>query len=312
MMLKHSIVNSYFSKFSQFISTPPVSLVSGSRNLNELIDFARILTKVKAIYMKTIELGAVHLNVNNVEKTKKYYEQLGFNAIETEDGIELAIGGKTLLVLHPTTPSRRHEVGLYHFALLLPERNDLGNFLYHAAANKIPITGFSDHNVSEAIYLSDPEGNGIEVYWDKPEDEWRIGGKISMTTDPMDIDGVLEARTSNSQDQFPDGTVMGHIHLHVLDLEQSDRHYKDTLGLEKMLDYPMAGFFSRDGYHHHMGMNTWLQGNPKTKEDGYPGIRKFEIHLESSVFDNLFDPELKMVDQRDPNDILYTVYRGFN
>ncbi len=262
--------------------------------------------------MKTIELGAVHLNANNVEKMKIYYEHLGFEAKESDDTVELMIGGRTLLVLHPTRLTRRHEVGLYHFALLLPERAHLGNFLYHAASNKIPITGFSDHNVSEAIYLSDPEGNGIEVYWDKPKEKWRIGDKIHMTTEPMDIDGVLESRTSNSADRFPEGTVMGHIHLHVLDLDQSDRHYKETLGLEKMLDYPMAGFFSRDGYHHHLGLNTWLQGNPKTKEDGYPGIMKFEIHLEPSVYDELFDADSKVVERRDPNHILYTVYRGFN
>lgn len=262
--------------------------------------------------MKTIELGAVHLNVNNVDHIRKYYEQLGFDSRESEDGIEMTIGEKTLLVLHPTTLTRRHEVGLYHFALLVPERKDLGNFLYHAAANKIPITGFSDHHVSEAIYLSDPEGNGIEVYRDKPEEEWRIGGKISMTTNPMDVDGVLEARTKNDADKFPEGTTMGHIHLHVLDLKQSDQYYRTALGLEKTLDYPMAGFFSRDGYHHQMGMNTWLQGNPKAKEDGYPGIRKFEIRLEPSVFDQLFDREDKMVERRDPNHILYTVYRGFN
>lgn len=278
--------------------------------MSETLESARIYTEMKAINMKTLELGAVHLNVNNIQKLKIYYEKLGFNAKQTDDGVELSAGNRTLLVLHPTTLTRRHEVGLYHFALLLPERKDLGNFLYHAAANKIPMSGFSDHHVSEAIYLSDPEGNGIEVYRDKPEDEWRVGGKIHMTTDPMDIDGVLESRTSNSSDKFPEGTIMGHVHLHVLDVDESDRHYNDTLGLEKMLDYPMAGFFSRDSYHHHLGMNTWLRGNPKAKEDGYPGIMKFEVHLEPSVFDKLFGKDSEVVEKRDPNHILYMVSRG--
>lgn len=259
---------------------------------------------------KTIELGAVHINVNDLEKLKTYYENLGFTSKDTEEGVELSAGDRTLLVLHPTTHTRRHEVGLYHFAILLPTRADLGNFLYHIAVNKIQVTGFSDHHVSEAIYLSDPEGNGIEVYRDKPEADWRINDKIHMTTEPMDVDGVLESRTTDSFSKFPSGTTMGHIHLHVLNLEDSDKHYKGTIELEKMLDYPGAGFFSRDGYHHHVGMNMWLQGNPKAKEDGYPGINHFTVHLLESVFDTLF-PNVTMVERRDPNNILYKVYRGF-
>ena len=261
--------------------------------------------------MKTIELGAVHINVTDVEQLKKYYRNLGFDSSDTEEGVELLAGNKPLIVLHPTKQRRRHEVGLYHFAIRVPERKDLGNFLYYLAVNKIPITGFSDHHVSEAIYLTDPEGNGIEIYRDKPDDVWRNNGIIHMSTDPMDVDGVLESRTTDSFSQFPEGTDMGHIHLHVRDLEKSDQHYNETLGLEKVLDYPNAGFFSRDGYHHQIGMNMWLQGNPGIKEDGYPGIHHFNVHLEPTVFDQLYKGKQGMVEKRDPNNILYKVYRGF-
>lgn len=261
--------------------------------------------------MKTIELGAVHINVTDVDQLTTFYENLGFIAKETKEGMELLAGNKPLIVLHPTNQTRRHEVGLYHFAIRVPERADLGNFLFHLAVNKVPVMGFSDHHVSEAIYLNDPEGNGIEIYWDKPESDWKNDGSIHMTTEPMDVDGVLESRTTDSFSQFSEGTDMGHIHLHVQDLEKSDQHYKETLGLEKVLDYGMAGFFSRDGYHHHIGMNMWLQGNPHRKEDGYPGLHHFNVHLETAVFDQLYGEKSEMVEKRDPNNILYMIYRGF-
>jgi catechol 2,3-dioxygenase len=266
---------------------------------------------MKAIKMKTIELGAVHINVNNVDQLTTYYENLGFISKKTKEGVELLVGNKPLIVLHPTKQTRRHEVGLYHFAIRVPEREDLGNFLFHMATNRLPVMGFSDHHVSEAIYLNDPEGNGIEVYRDKPENIWKNEDPIYMNTDPMDVDGVLESRTTDNFSQFPEGTVIGHIHLHVLDLEKSDLHYKETLGLKKVLNYGKAGFFSRDGYHHHIGMNMWLQGNPGMKADGYPGIHHFNVYLEPAVFDQFYDKKSDMVERRDPNNILYKVYRGF-
>lgn len=261
--------------------------------------------------MKTIELGAVHLNVTNVKQMTSYYEDLGFRRKETEEGMALLAGSSPLLVLHPTTYTRRHEVGLYHFAVRVPERADLGDFLHHLAVKRIPVTGFSDHHVSEAIYLTDPEGNGIEVYWDKPDSVWKNSGRIHMTTDPLDVDGVLESRNTDSFSGFPEGTDMGHIHLHVNDLDASHAHYNETLGLEKTLDYPKAGFFSRDGYHHHIGMNMWLPGKPHPKEDAYPGIRHFSIYLDPLVFDKLYGDEKDVVEKRDPDNMLYKVYRGF-
>jgi len=259
----------------------------------------------------TLELGAVHINANNIEKLKTYYESLGFESETSEDTVLLKAAGETLVVLHPTNFSRRHEVGLYHFAVLLPSRADLGNFVYHISKSRIPATGASDHHVSEAIYFSDPEGNGIEIYHDRPESEWKVEGRVHMDTLAMDVEGVLNARTSDNADKFPAGTKMGHVHLHVLNLDESEDFYKKTLGFDKILDYPMAGFYSRDGYHHHVGMNMWLKGNPKKKEDGYPGLRFYTIYLESGVFSNLFGDEMKKVSLRDPNNILIKVIKGF-
>ncbi|WP_312460028.1 VOC family protein [Proteiniclasticum sp.] len=261
--------------------------------------------------MKTIELGAVHLNVNNLTNMREYYEHLGLTG-KMEDGkVVLYADDRPLLVLHETHKTRRHEVGLYHFAIKVPTRGDFGDFLYHAAKTRIPVTGFSDHYVSEAIYLTDPEGNGIEVYWDRPQEKWMKDGTLHMSTEVMDIDGVLKSRYSNEFIKFPKNTVLGHIHLHVLDLEASSRHYKKTLGLAKMFDYPSAGFYSRDGYHHHIAMNLWLPGSPKEKEDHYPGIHSFTLYLEPSIYDALYKTESYKMVHRDPSNILYEVHRGF-
>lgn len=260
---------------------------------------------------KTIELGAVHINANDVAKLAAYYENLGLDAVMKDDTVELKAGSQTLLVLHPTSHTRRHEVGLYHFALLLPSRADLGNFLYHVASSRIPVSGASDHHVSEAIYLTDPEGNGIEVYRDKEEDTWKVNGEVYMETVAMDVDGVLASRTSEQTKKFPQGTIMSHIHLHVQNLEESAKHYGATVGLEKILDYPGALFYARDGYHHHLGMNTWLGGRPEKKEDGYPGLRYFTVYLDSPVFTELFGEAVDQVEKRDPNNIRYKIYRGF-
>lgn len=261
--------------------------------------------------MKTMELGAVHLNVNNLVNMKEYYERLGLNGKIEDNKVFLSSEDRILLVLHETHKTRRHEVGLYHFAIKVPSREDLGNFLYHIAKNRISVTGFSDHYVSESVYMQDPEGNGIEVYRDRKEEEWLKDGALYMTTEPMDIEGVLKARTSDEFVIFPRGTVMGHIHLHVLDLDATSRHYEEKLGLSKMFDYVTAQFFSRDGYHHHIAMNLWLPGSPKEKEDGYPGIHSYAVYLEPTIYDSLYSTESYKVIQRDPNNILYEVHRGF-
>lgn len=260
--------------------------------------------------MNTIALGAVHLNVNNMDLMKAYYEHLGLRAHRLGGVVILYGGDFPLLVLHETYKTRKHEVGLYHFAIKVPSREDLGNILYHLAKEKIPVTGFSDHHVSEAIYLQDPEGNGIEIYHDRPKELWLKRGQIHMSTEPMDVQEVLKSRTTDDFLGFPLGTHMGHIHLHVLDLEASEAFYENTLGLEKVFTYPNAGFYSRDGYHHHVAMNLWLPGDPSQKEDRYPGLHAFSIHLEEEVYDDLFPDQSTQKELRDPSNLLVKVHRG--
>jgi catechol 2,3-dioxygenase len=260
---------------------------------------------------KTMEIGEVHINSSNIGDLVAYYRTLGLSSERNGDTIELKAGKRTLVVLHETKASRRHEVGLYHFAIRLPSRRDLGDFVQHLIDRRISVTGASDHRVSEAVYLSDPEGNGIEVYRDREETEWYDDGEIAMTTEAMDLDGVLGERSYGPYQGMPDGTDIGHIHLHVLDLDASEKFYRDSFGIEKMMDVETAILTSRDGYHHHIGMNTWLRGTPKEKEDGRPGLRGYVIRLSDDAFDTLFKDSAEGIKElRDPNNILITVIRG--
>jgi catechol 2,3-dioxygenase len=153
--------------------------------------------------------------------------------------------------------------GLYHFAILLPDRAALGRFLVHLS-NIGARAGASDHLVSEAIYLTDPDGLGIEVYADRPRDTWRHAGReLSMATLALDAPGVAAAADGEAWNGMPSGTVLGHMHLHVGNLEEARAFYHDGLGLDIVVwSYPGALFFSAGGYHHHLGANTWAAGRP--------------------------------------------------
>jgi len=173
--------------------------------------------------------------------------------------------GTPLLVLEEragTRPVREgSRLGLYHVAILLPSRSALGRLLRHLATHREPI-GASDHLVSEALYLHDPDGLGIEVYADRPRQDWAVDGlELRMATDPLDGPGLLAAGGDVPWDGMPSGTVVGHVHLHVGDLEAAGRFYGDALGFDRMVwRYPGALFLGAGGYHHHLGTNTWARG----------------------------------------------------
>ncbi|HKE92090.1 MAG TPA: VOC family protein, partial [Gemmatimonadales bacterium] len=162
-----------------------------------------------------------------------------------------------------TPVPRRGRLGLYHFAILLPDRAHLGRLLRHLAELG-ERAGMSDHLVSEALYLSDPDGLGIEVYADRPRASWRMNGnELAMATDPLDVDDLLNAAGTERWSGMPAGTVIGHVHLYVGDLDQAATFYHDGLGLDKMVSsYPGALFLAAGGYHHHLGTNTWAAGAP--------------------------------------------------
>ena len=210
-------------------------------------------------------MGAVHLTVADLDRSIAYYEwALGLRAGERQDGrVALSAGGEDLLVLYeqPGARSARGYCGLYHFALLLPERVDLARWLAHAARERVPLVGLSDHYVSEAIYLSDPDDHGIEVYWDRPREVWEGAVAERLTTVALDtrsLLGELEDGAGAVFDGLPGGTVMGHVHLRVADIPSTIAFCRDVLGFALMASLgTSAAFLSAGGYHHHLGANTW-------------------------------------------------------
>lgn len=235
-------------------------------------------------------IGHVHLTVANLERCLNFYQEaLGFKIHSREgDNARLGAGGEDLLLL--TERKRARSVwgttGLYHFAVLLPTRHHLAKILKHIADSHIPVEGFADHLVSEAIYLPDPEGNGIEIYRDRPREEWpRREDKLLMATEPLDVSDLMAeiAEDPSPWSGLPPETVIGHVHLHVADLEKAEAFYHGMLGFDLIARLgAAAGFVSAGGYHHHIGYNTWLgEGAPLPSPDA-AGLRYFVIRLPSS------------------------------
>lgn len=214
-------------------------------------------------------VGGVHLQISDLARSRAYYtEVIGLHLIDSTTStasLGTTDSAESLVTLHAipgTEPAgRRGAFGLFHFAILLPDRGALGRFVAHLSRMGIP-AGMSDHRVSEAIYLSDPDGLGIEVYADRPRDTWRYtDGQLVMATDPLDVPSLLRAGEGDVWRGAPAGTTMGHIHLHVGDLEDAAAFYHRAVGFDiTVSNYPGALFFSAGGYHHHLGTNTWAPG----------------------------------------------------
>lgn len=223
-------------------------------------------------------IGRTALSVSDLEATTDFYRTVVGLAVHerTESTSTLGAGDAPLLVLEhdPETPARqRSETGLYHTAFRLPSRGALGDALGRVR-RRWQLDGASDHRVSEALYLTDPEGNGVELYRDFPRDTWPVtdDGMIGMTTEPLDLNGLEADATGNSQ--APSGTDIGHVHLEVSSLETFEDYYVDALGFELQATLPAARFVSAGGYHHHVGANTW---NDRTTPARGRGLSWFEV-----------------------------------
>ncbi len=213
-------------------------------------------------------VGTVHLQISDLSRSVSYYEHvIGLRTLSSTSDTALLgpYGDDRPLVRLQTgagiVPARRGAFGLYHFAILLPDRAALGRFVTHVSARGVPV-GMADHLVSEAMYLWDPDGLGIEVYADRPRSAWQHQGReISMTTEPLDVRSLIEAAAGETWTGAPPGTVMGHVHLHVGALDAAEAFYHRTLGFDKTVwNYPGALFLSAGGYHHHLGTNVWSPG----------------------------------------------------
>lgn len=231
--------------------------------------------------------GRVVLAVPDLDRSLDFYQHvLGFRLHHQEGQVAtLGAGQGDLLELHADPGLRRLKgtTGLYHFAILVPTRRDLAFVLRTIAESETAVSGFADHLVSEAIYLPDPDGNGIEIYCDRPRDTWRgPSGNLRMGTEQLDLGGLLAEVTGEDPtwDGLPAGTRLGHVHLHVADLEAAIDFYREALGLDLIMRYgPSAAFLSAGGYHHHVGINTWNgEGAPKPPENA-TGLRYYSLHL---------------------------------
>ncbi|AQP53785.1 hypothetical protein CBF34_08315 [Vagococcus penaei] len=211
-------------------------------------------------------IGKVVLTVKDLVQMTQFYQKIIGMEVITQNSEAVVLGAKNnsqgLIVLQQATSDHlgRQTHGLFHLALLLPTREALGTMLQHLIDTTYPLTGASDHGYSEAIYLNDPEGNGIEIYWDKPTSEWDIqpDGQIIGVTEQMDIAGVLKIAQSHFNG-LPSTSYLGHVHLAVADLKETAHFYHDVLNLDITLNLGgQALFFATEGYHHHIAANTWL------------------------------------------------------
>ena len=221
-------------------------------------------------------LGPVRLQVSDLSRSLPFYQDVLGLQILARDGSKALLGPQAsdtpLVELHELRGARavpkRGALGLYHFAILLPDRASLGRFVRHLGEVGAR-AGAADHLVSESLYLQDPDNLGIEVYADRPRSTWRrVGRELMMATDPLDIDSLLQEAGSLRWSGAPPGTVIGHVHLHVGDLAQSSSFYSNALGFDRTVwDYPGALFLAAGGYHHHLGTNTWAGTNATAPQE---------------------------------------------
>jgi catechol 2,3-dioxygenase len=230
-------------------------------------------------------IGAVHLTISDLNRSVRFYEaHLGFTVHRRDDRHAwLGAGGADLLVLTrcERAPRVRGTTGLYHFAILVPSRADLARALRRLVETETVMQGAADHGVSEALYLADVDGNGIEIYRDRRRDEWpRIDGRLRMVADPIDFEGLLGEDRGGNGAGLAAATVVGHVHLHVARLDEAQRFYVDILGFELIQRYgPSALFVAAGGYHHHIGLNTWAGVGAPPPPPGAIGLDHFDVVL---------------------------------
>jgi catechol 2,3-dioxygenase len=235
------------------------------------------------IHDAPMRIGKVQLKVRDLDMVASFYTSvLGLVRIASASGrATLGIGTTPLLDLlgdPGLAPNDGRQAGLFHTAFLLPSRADLARWLAHAVADRIPLQGASDHIVSEAIYLADPEGNGIEVYVDRPVSRWLgPGGEIRMSTDPLDSQALLKAAEGTEWVGFPEAGMVGHVHLQVGDTAEADRFYRDVLGLDITTHYPGASFYGSGGYHHQLAGNVWNSRRAGKRSKGMAGLNAIEM-----------------------------------
>jgi catechol 2,3-dioxygenase len=250
----------------------------------------------------TLRIGSVRLDVADLSRSADFYEHvLGLPVITREQdkallGTDASRPALELSALSEPTPLSPHSTGLFHVAWLHPSRAALADTVQRIARAHWPIDGASDHGVSEALYLSDPDGLGIEIYADRPRETWQrppSGRGIVMVTLPLDLDDLLAQAPNINGESVAPGTSIGHVHLKVADVPRATAFYRDVLGLEEQALLPSAAFLSAGGYHHHIGLNSWQSRGAGRPPASAPGLREigFELAPGDSGIVTLDDPD---------------------
>src|SRR5919204_6064780 len=231
-------------------------------------------------------MGPVHLTVSDLERSLGYYRQVVGLEVLAQGAGRASLGADSTelvgLVEEPGAQPTDGYTGLYHFALLVPDRPALARWLAHAVRDRVPLTGLSDHYVSEAIYLRDPDRHGIEIYADRPRELWEGQVGQRMTTEPLDVQSLLGEADASAFEGLPGGTVMGHLHLKVAGIPETVEFYRDVLGFDLVVErVPQAAFLSAGGYHHHLGANTWESAGAPPPPEGSAALRHATVVLPS-------------------------------
>lgn len=241
------------------------------------------------LHAAPMRIGAVALKVRDLPRVSEFYQSvLGLEVIEaTTRHARLGTHGTTLLHLagDPSlVPLDPRQAGLHHTAFLMPSRADLGRWLAHAQARRVPLQGASDHLVSEALYLADPEGNGIEIYADRPAQHWQTpDGTVRMDTRRLNLPDLLEAAAGAGWAGLPQGASIGHVHLQVGDTQAADEYYQGLLGFDIAARYPGASFYGSGGYHHQLAGNIWHSQQAGRRDARMAGLESVEIILRDAA-----------------------------
>ncbi|HSH02390.1 MAG TPA: VOC family protein [Anaerolineae bacterium] len=233
----------------------------------------------------TTHIGTLTLTVRDLNRQIQFYTTIiGLTLLnQTPTNATLGSPTKPLINLHANPQAQRHQpaTGLFHLAILLPTRSHLAHWLFHFLSLGYQLPGAADHGVSEALYLNDPEGNGIEIYRDRPRHQWPMNGQhIAMVSERLDFNNLLADRPSQPFTTLPDKTTLGHIHLMVNNLTTNLNFYTQTLGFTLMQgNYPGAKFIAAGGYHHHLGLNTWHSANAPAPPADALGLHHYTIRL---------------------------------
>ena len=241
---------------------------------------------------------SLELRARDLGVAMRFYSQaIGLERVQDEP-LAMGAGGRPLVILRQAeaaVPPPPTSTGLFHMAIRFPDRPSLARALRRLAANRVPLSGASDHGVSEALYLGDPDSNGIELYRDRPEDDWPQDpdGGVGMFTAPLDVQSLLQEASSNGSGPAEPQTDMGHVHLKVSDLERSVDFYRKRLGLNLRARYGReAAFMAVGSYHHHVGLNTWHSLGGDRPPQGAPGLERYTIALPSPTEpEELTDPD---------------------